>query len=297
MTPTLYFHGDDVKPSGQQDALFHVIPAPYEKTVSYKSGTALGPQAILEASCQLELFDGKNIPADQGIYTSPFIDCTGDAEDVLPRIRKEVANCLSVNKIPVILGGEHTVTGAAVEALQECHNSFGVIQFDAHADLRDTYQGTPYSHACVMKRIHDRNIPIFQIGTRSYSYEEHLFRKKNSIPYLDAEDIFKSGVEGFCLPVDFPDKVFITFDIDGLDPALMPATGTPVPGGLTWYQTQWLIEKIMNSRICVGFDVVEFAPLNTLHSASFTAAQLTYNMMGYLTRSAVNRKYWSIGTV
>ncbi len=294
MTDLLHFHGDDVSPSSPDEALFHVVPVPYEKTVSYEAGTADGPEAILRASCQLELFDGRNIPADYGIHTAPFVDCDGSAEDVLSRITAAVNNCLSFDGIPVVLGGEHTVTVGVIDALQQKYDNFGVIQFDAHADLRHTYQGSPYSHACVMKRIFDKNIPFYQIGTRSYSHEEHLLRQEHAIPFLDAEEIFKQGVEAFTLPADFPEKVFVTFDIDVLDPALMPATGTPVPGGLTWYQAMWLLEKVMDCRVCIGFDVVEFAPMPHFHGASFTAAQLVYNMMGFLTRSEVNRKYWKL---
>ena len=285
------FHGDDVKPSKPENAFFHIIPVPYEKTVSYGEGTAKGPQAILDASCQLELYDGKSIPADSGIHTSPLIDCEGRDEIVLQRIAEEVKKSLALNSIPVVIGGEHTVTLGSIMALEQSAEKFGIVQFDAHADLRDNYQDSSLSHACVMKRIHDRKIPFFQIGTRSLSYEEYLFRKDNKIPYLDAEDIFKSGLENFALPTELPDTIFLTFDIDVLDPSLMPATGTPVPGGLLWYQAMWLIEKIMQSRICIGFDIVEFAPIPGFHSASYTAAQLIYNMMGYLLRSPRNKRY------
>ncbi|MCB2181963.1 MAG: agmatinase [Desulfobulbaceae bacterium] len=294
MTTQLLFHGDDVNPTPPDMALFHVIPVPYEKTVSYEGGTMDGPKTIMEASCQLELFDGKSIPARHGIHTFADVDCSGSAEDVMLRIKDAVADCLALNKIPVVLGGEHTVTVGIVDGLLEKYDEFGVIQFDAHADLRHSYQGTLFSHACVMKRIFDHRIPFYQLGTRSYSHEEHLLRLENKTPYLDAETIHKHGVDAFSLPPDFPDKVFVTFDIDGLDPSIMPATGTPVPGGLTWYQAMWLIEKIMESRVCIGFDVVEFAPIPGFHSASFTVAQLVYNMMGYLTRSEVNMDYFGL---
>ena len=289
MNQATHFHGDDVKPSLPEDALFHVIPVPYEETVSYGTGTALGPQAILDASCQLELFDGKSVPANKGIYTSTLVDCTGSVTDVLQRITTEVDRTLGHNKIPVVLGGEHTITLGTVTGLEQKYKSFGIIQFDAHADLRDSYQGTGYSHACVMKRIHDKKIPIFQLGTRSYSHEEHILRHQDNIAFLDAEEIHLHGIKRFTLPDNFPDKVFITFDIDSLDPSVMPATGTPVPGGLSWYQSMWLLEKIMQTRTCIGFDVVEFAPLPYLHAASFTAAQLVYNIMGFITRSKASK--------
>jgi agmatinase len=290
----LNFHGEDVSPSPPGEAIFHIIPVPYEESVSYGTGTQEGPGAILAASAQLELFDGRSIPADYGLYTAPPVDCTGGCPEVLARIEAAVTNCLHLQRIPVVLGGEHTITNGVVAALRRQYprpGEFGVIQFDAHADLRDSFEGSPYSHACVMRRIAEQGIPILQLGTRSYSLEEQQYREKHHIPYFDAETIWKNGIECCNLPADFPEKVFITFDVDGLDSSIMPATGTPVPGGLNWYQAMWLIEKIMNERVCIGFDVVEFAPIAGLHGASFAAAQLTYNMMGYLVGSPLNRRY------
>lgn len=288
------FHGDDVTPSTPDKALFHIIPVPFEQSVSYGTGTANGPKAILDASCQLELFDGESIPAEHGLCTSPFVDCKGDVLNILQNITTSVSHCLDANKIPVVLGGEHTVTLGVINALLGKYDDFGVIQFDAHADLRDTYEGSKYSHACVMKRIYDKNIPIFQLGTRSYSLEEHKFRKENNILFVDSKTFFINGMNEFKLPDNFPDKVFITFDIDGLDSSIIPATGTPVPGGLYWYQTMQIIEKIMNEKICIGFDLVELAPIPQLPSCDYTAAQLIYNMMGFLTRSKVNQTHWNL---
>jgi agmatinase len=292
-TQHLNFHGEDVPCGAPEDALFHVIPVPFELSVSYGTGTSQGPTAILEASEQLELFTGYSVPADHGIYTAPPVNCEAPCETVLARIEQQVDATLTLGKLPVVLGGEHTVTCGVIPALQKHHEHFGVIQFDAHADLRDSYEGSAYSHACVMRRIHEQNIPIYQLGTRSYSLEERDYRKKHNIPYRDSEDIWRNG-PSLQLPKDFPEKVFITFDIDGLDSTVMPATGTPVPGGLNWYQAMWLIEEIMASRVCIGFDVVELAPIDILHGPSFTAAQLVYNMMGYLTESSVNRSYWKL---
>lgn len=289
----LHFHGDDVIPATPEDALFHVIPVPMEQSVSYGTGTAGGPAAILRASCQLETLACDVVPADYGIYTQALVDCSGSAETVVERIQQATSNAIKNESLPVLLGGEHTVTCGAIAALRDRHKDCGVIQFDAHADLRDSYEGSKYSHACVMRRIHEQGIPIFQIGTRSYSIEERDYRKEKNISYLDAETIWRDGHQ-LTLPEDFPKKVYITFDIDGLDSSVLPATGTPVPGGLSWYQAMWMIEQIMDSRICIGFDVVEFAPVQQLHASDFLAAQLTYNMMAYLTKSMINRNFWSI---
>lgn len=288
----LYFHGDDVVPATPEDALFHVIPAPMEQSVSYGTGTARGPAAILRASCQLETLTCGVVPATHGIYTQAPVDCSGTAETVIGRIQQTVSHTLKHKSLPILLGGEHTVTCGVIAALNDRYRDFGVIQFDAHADLRDSYEGSKYSHACVMRRIHEQGIPVFQIGTRSYSVEERDYREAKGISYLDAETIWRDGHQ-ITLPVDFPQKVYITFDIDGLDSSVLPATGTPVPGGLSWYQAMWMIEQIMESRICIGFDVVELAPGPNLHASDFLAAQLTYNMMAYLSKSMINRNFWN----
>ena len=287
----LHFHGDDVPPANPESALFHVIPVPMEQSVSYGRGTAAGPDAILAASGQLETLACGVVPTDRGIYTTPAIDCTGTPEAILKRVKEQVSTTIATPAIPVVLGGEHTVTCGAIDALEKHYTDFGVIQFDAHADLRASYEGSGYSHACVMRRIHEKNIPIFQLGTRSYCIEEDNYRKLHKIAYLDSETIWRQGPT-LTLPEDFPEKVYVTFDLDGLDSSVLPATGTPVPGGLNWYQAMWLIEQIMESRVCIGFDVVELAPIEELHASSFLAAQLTYNMMAYLTKSQRNRNFW-----
>jgi agmatinase len=294
MTESLRFHGQDVAPTPAEKALFHIIPAPLEKSVSYGTGTAGGPAALLRASSQLELFDGKSIPADYGIFTAESVDCNGSVEQSLANIQLAVSRALALGSVPIVLGGEHTVTIGAVEALTGQHDSFGVIQFDAHADLRESYEGSKLSHACTMKRLWDKNIPLIQIGTRSYSHGEQVFRQQHKITYFDAETICQNGVEVVKIPGAFPEKVYLTFDIDALDSAVFPATGTPVPGGLSWYQALWLIERCLDKRICLGFDVVEFAPVDILHGCSFAAAQLVYNIMGYLSRSTINRAYWQL---
>ena len=274
------FHGDDVKPSPPTEALFHVIPAPMEQSVSYGGGTAWGPAAIIEASRQLELLSDYGVPADYGIYTAAAVDCQGEAAVVLARIEEAVGSACVLGKIPVLLGGEHSITLAAIRALKKLPRHFGVIHFDAHADLRDRYDDSPHSHACVMRRVHELGVPIFQIATRAYSFEEQKYRGENagSLAFLDARDI--DGKASLTLPTFMPEEIYISFDVDGLDAAVMPATGTPVPGGLSWRQAMDMLEQIMQARRCIGFDVVEFAPIAGLHFADFTAAQLVYNLMG-----------------
>ena len=213
-----------------EKCLFHIIPAPYEKTVSYGSGTAKGPAAILEASHQLEAYDGMSCPCEQGIFTHT-------PSQTLEEIELAVSHVLRLGKIPVLLGGEHTVTYAALKALKEAGEKFGVIQFDAHADLRETYQGNAFSHACVMHLAVEMNIPIFQIGIRSLSIAEVELRRNKNISSLDGYEVGRNGIPKNLLPEDFPEKVYLTFDVDALDPSIMPSTGTPEPGGLNWFQT------------------------------------------------------------
>ena len=272
------FHGDDVTPLPPEQALFHVIAAPMEQSLSYGAGTAQGPAAIIAASRQLELLTDYGLPANHGIYTTA-VDCQSEAETALARIEDAVAKTCSLGKIPVLLGGEHTVTLGAIRALKKFHSEFGVIHFDAHADLRDRYQGSPLSHACVMRRVHELGIPLFQIATRAYSVEEQKYRRENtgSLAFLDGRDLGQSSLS---LPAFMPEKIYISFDVDGFDASVMPATGTPVPGGLSWRQAMDMLERIMAKHRCIGFDVVELAPIAGLHFADFTAAQLVYNLMG-----------------
>jgi agmatinase len=281
------FHGDDVLPSAPAHARFHVIPVPYEKTVSYGHGTVNGPRAILEASRQLETFDGHSDPSELGIFTADAIDCSGDARSALANIRDAVEARLSYRgAIPVVLGGEHTVSAAVIAAVagKLGHGNVGVVHFDAHCDLRDVYEGSNWSHACVMRRVHEMGVRLFQIGTRSYCAEERDFRLKNGIGFVDAERLHREGVGCVALPPDFPKLVFISFDVDAFDGAVMPATGTPCPGGLSWDEAMRILECVTAERQCVGFDVVEFAPIPVLHFADFTAAQLVYNIMGFIQR-------------
>lgn len=268
-----------------EDALFHVIPAPLEQTVSYGCGTAGGPQAILDASYQLEAFDGTSCPGEAGIFTLPPVDCAATVEQVLQRIEAVVASVLQQGKIPVLVGGEHSLTLAPVRAMKATGREFGVVQFDAHADLRDSYEGTAFSHACVMRRVAELDVQIFQIGVRNLCREEVGFRRKHGIPALDAIEIARHGVPSRLLPEDFPQDIYVTFDVDGLDASLMPATGTPEPGGLFWWQAIEIIERIHSEgRRIIGLDVVELAPIEGMHGPNYTAAKLTYALMGFAAR-------------
>lgn len=285
LPPLPLFLEEEIGAVPAEKSLFHVIPVPWEATVSYGGGTADGPEAILAASSQLELWDGAGIPADHGIHTTAPVDCTGEPEDVLACIEAATATALTAGAVPVLLGGEHTVTLGALRALAERDRPVGVIQFDAHADLRDTYEDSPYSHACVMHRALDLGLPLYQIGIRSLSPAEVRLRRELSIPGIDGADLPLAPPAGPILPADFPEEVYVTFDVDGLDPSLMPATGTPEPGGLFWHQAMWLLTAIAAERRIVGFDLVELAPVAGLHAPQFICARLAYNLMGLVARS------------
>ncbi len=260
-----------------EECLFHIVPAAYEQTVSYKSGTAKGPTAIIEASYQLEAYDGISQPCIYGIHTHP-------AQYSLEAIEKTIAGIIGQNRIPVMLGGEHTVTYSALKALKDAGETFGIVQFDAHADLRESYEGDRFSHACALHHAVEMGIPLFQIGVRALSMPEVELRREKNIPHLDGYEIGRNGIPEKLLPDGFPEKVYVTFDVDGLDPSIMPATGTPEPGGLDWFQTFDCLEKIVQHKTVIGCDFVELAPIEGMHAPDFLVARLVYNFMGLITR-------------
>lgn len=277
--------GPETRP---EQSLFHVIPVPLEASVSYGGGTAGGPFAILTASQQLEAWDGESFPLDRGIHTTAAVRCSGRIEEILGRIQERVDKSLGTGAVPVVLGGEHTVTLGALRALKtRGKKAFGIVQFDAHADLRDTYQADPFSHACVMRRALDElDLPLFQIGVRAFSHEEHELRRERKIPFLDPAAVFRGQVPDPLLPAGFPETIYITFDVDGLDPSVIRATGTPVPGGIGWHDAVFLLEKIISGRRVMGFDVVELAPVPGDHASDFAAARLVYTIMGLIRRKS-----------
>ncbi|MFA5206185.1 MAG: agmatinase [Lentisphaeria bacterium] len=280
------FLAAEMPPPPPERARFHILPVPYEKTVSYGHGAARGPAAILRASQYLELFTGSSQPAvESGIHTCPPVPCGGEAPAVLRRISGRVGEILKQDKIPVVLGGEHTVSYAPVAALVEARGTgFGVVHFDAHADLRAEYHGTKWSHACVMRHIHELELPVAQFGVRSLSWGEHQYRLDHDIFHLDAATLAEEGIPAVPLPDEFPEALYLTFDIDAFDPSLVPGTGTPEPGGLFWHDALRLLRGVLAGRRLLGFDVVELAPLRGSTVSDFTAARLVYEIMGMAAR-------------
>jgi len=280
------FLGSEIEQPAPADAAFHVLPVPYEHTVSYGGGTGQGPSAILKASWQLEEWDGKSKPCEQGIYTCPAIDCSEDPAQIIENIAKATAQIVKDGAMPVVFGGEHTVTYGVAKGLRDAgYDDFGIVQIDAHADLREAYEGDPLSHASVMKRCVDLGIPLYQLGIRAFCEEEMQIREEQGVYFQDADELVPNNIQSISLPEDFPKKVFFTLDIDGMDPSVFPSTGTPVPGGLGWYQTLNIFESIAKQREIIGFDIMEFAPIEGFHAYDFAASLLTYKMMGIVSRS------------
>ena len=190
-----------------------------------------------------------------------------------------------MKKIPVILGGEHTVSYGPIIAAKKIFNSIGVVHFDAHADLRDEYDESKFSHACVMRRVHENKIPIIQIGTRSFSIEEKNYRDQHKeIISYNSPDIYKEKKFTIEFPDNFPENIYVSVDVDAFDPSVIPHTGTPVPGGLLWYDFFSFINSIPMNKKIIGFDIVELAPVSESAVSDFASAQLTYNLMGIISR-------------
>lgn len=288
MTSTKYpiFLASEIEQADIHNAAFSILPVPYEKTVSYGGGTAKGPLAILQASEQLETWDGKSNPSVLGIHTCEAVNCNGEPSQVIENIANAVTDIIKAGSMPVVLGGEHTVTYGVIKGYLDAGiTDFGVVQIDAHADLREAYEGDPLSHASVMKRIVDEGIPLYQLGIRAFCEEEVTVRKQHGVYFQDADELVPQNIQQITLPDDFPKHVFFTVDIDGIDPSVFPSTGTPVPGGLTWYQTLNLFESVAKQRKIIGFDIMEYAPIEGFHAYDFSAALLTYKLMGIVSRT------------
>ncbi|KMY68149.1 hypothetical protein AAU61_09125 [Desulfocarbo indianensis] len=260
-----------------------LIPVPLEKSVSYGGGTGLGPAGLLMASAQVELYDEllDMEPYALGILTRPRVPVRGALEEVVDLVEEAVAAELAAGRLPALIGGEHTVTVGALRALvKERGPDFTVLVLDAHLDLRDEYEGNPLSHACVMRRALDLGLAVRHVGSRSCSAEEMALVRELGLKPLWARQVHKDpewldkALQGLRGPV------YLSLDVDGLDPAIMPATGTPEPGGLDWDQvSDWLLAACRGREV-VGLDIVELAPLPGQALSDFTAARLLYRALG-----------------
>ena len=279
--------GDEV-PTGK--ARYTVLPVPYDLTATYGSGARRGPAAILEASANMELLDEETgtEPIEAGILTLPPLEVTAEGPGkMVGLVEAAVRDILEEGSMPVVLGGEHSITTGTLRALLSRYEGLSVLQLDAHADLRDEYQGTPFSHASVARRMSELS-PLVQAGIRSLSSEEAAFMKSpegQGITTIFASEM--RGRDGMDKAVcrilgALTDEVFITIDLDVFDPSVMPATGTPEPGGLGWYEVLGIVREVISEKTIRGFDVVELAPIPGLHAPDFMAARLVYKMLAYL---------------
>lgn len=265
---------------------FVILPVPYEQTTTFGKGTADGPRAIISASHEVELFDDELLsePYHAGIHTLPEMEITASGpEKMTESIYKNSLPLIENGKIICMLGGEHSISSGLVQAYHEKYPSLSVLQFDAHADLREMYQGQRFSHACAMKRIRDYVAKTAGIGIRNYSKEEHELIQKDNIPIvsgseLDMPDKWLDDILSY-----LTDDIYITIDCDFFDPSLMPGVGTPEPGGGRWYPILNILKAVAKRKNIVGFDVVELMPIPGSLVSEFTAARLIYKLIGYIT--------------
>jgi len=287
------FLGLDEATSDFDTARAVILPVPYEATVSYGAGTGNGPAAILEASRYIELYDQElsSEPSVAGIATLPELHLTGAGPEAAVRELREAYDALldgasgAGARFVVMLGGEHSISSAPILAwanrLQAQGRRLSVLQLDAHTDLRPEYEGSPYSHASVMHRVHEA-VDIVAVGIRALTREEkELARASDHIHLFLADDIHAGDAwideVLACLGPD----VYLTFDVDAFDPSLVPATGTPEPGGLEWYPVLKLLRRVFRERAVHGADVVELAPIPGFHAPDFLVAKLVYKLIGY----------------
>jgi agmatinase len=276
--------------SGRQTSYFHIVPVPYDGTATYRAGSRMGPVAIIDASANLETYDhdlGLE-PARLGVFTHPETNVfAGDPERMLAEIEGAVGAVVAHGMLPIVLGGEHTVSLGALRAVAPMED-FAVVSLDAHGDLRDSYQGSRYSHACYLRRASEL-ARCCAFGVRSISKPEMEYASDKALKLAFAERLLADGVES--IDIDFlPRNIYLSIDLDVLDPSIMPATGTPEPGGLGWYQLLRLIERVVSGRRVLGFDVVELCPQPGNPAPDFTAAKLIYKVMGYISKLSENRR-------
>ena len=263
-----------------------VLPVPYDATVEYKSGAREGPQAIIDASQYLELYDhelGLEI-SEVGIHTLQEVQpLMSGPEFMAERVYRIAKDLLAKGKFVVMLGGEHSLTLGMVKALHERYSKLSVLQLDAHTDLRDEYLGTKYGTASVMRRVWEI-CPVVPAGIRSFSLEEHRFMQEQGIELFYAEASSNPDFTNKVISRLSP-QVYVSIDLDVFDPSIMPAVGTPEPGGLSWQQVLELLRAVSRHRRIIGFDIMELCPREGPTSCAYLAAKLAYKLIGYATFS------------
>ncbi len=260
-----------------------VVPVPYDGTSTYMKGADKGPDAIVKASAAVELLDieMQSEVYHQGIFTDKPVAENASPQKTVDALEQRVSKHLDNGKFVVVLGGEHSISTGTVRAHVKKYPGMSVLQLDAHSDLREEYEGTKYNHACVMARIKEI-CPIVQVGIRSMDISEKPSIDKKRVFF--AHDI--AGRAGWIDKVvaQLGEKVYVTIDLDVFDPAVMPSTGTPEPGGLYWYEVTALLLAVCRQRQVVGFDVVEMCPVEKQWAPDFLAAKLVYKFLSYVFR-------------
>jgi agmatinase len=258
-----------------------VLPVPYDFSTSYQGGTRSGPRAILSASTHMELWDEElGATYRAGIHTLPEVEPTAlGPEEQCRRVEQALGWILDHGKLPVMLGGEHSITAGAVRAAAARFTGLSVLQLDAHADMRDSYLDSRYNHASVMRRVRE-HVPAVSVGIRSYSEEEAEQLRLNPVPMWSARAFRALKGDWSAILGALTDTVYVTFDLDALDPGILPGTGTPEPGGLEWYEAVDLLRAVAGRSRIVGFDVVELAPVAGQPASDFLAARLVYRLIG-----------------
>lgn len=285
-----FTHPDNFLGISDRDAAFEpadvvILPAPYEGTVSYGHGTSRGPRAILDASRFVELYDHEldREPYTIGVHTLPALDLPKSGpESALAELRRAYDRLLATGKFPIVLGGEHAISGPLIEAWADRlgEGRLTVLQLDAHADLRAEWEGTPLSHACVMHRVH-RRVRLVQAGIRAVTADERALMRRADITAIFGHELDAAGAWiARAIDATGPD-VYVTIDVDYFDPALVPSTGTPEPGGGQWYPTLELLKRVFTERTVHAVDVVEHAPLPGFQAPDFLVAKLVYKLVGF----------------
>jgi len=261
-----------------------ILPVPYDLTTSYKPGASSGPKAIIDASRYMETFDhetGKEVYR-LGIYTAEEIKpVSPKPQDVIKAVEKETNFILKAGKFPVVLGGEHSITLGPVRAFRKRFKDFCVLQLDAHRDLRDNFQGTRYSHACIAKRMIEIT-SLTQVGIRSLSRDEAIKKYKNLTTFFMRDILKDKNWAQDVIGSLENDRVYVTIDMDAFDPSIMPSVGTPEPGGMGWYETLGLLKALTEEKEVIGFDVVELAPALANIGPDFLTAKLIYKFLSYI---------------
>jgi len=268
------------KYSDKDQSAIVIVPVPYDITGTWIRGADRGPQALLEASANMELYDIETETEvyKQGIYTDEFISVSAPPEAMIEVVSKRVYSWLDRDKFVVTLGGEHTISIGSVRAHLQKYPGLSVLQLDAHADLRQEYEGSPYNHACTIARIQEW-CPVTQVGIRSMDAEEIRYIHHDRI-FL-AEKIIKDKQWIQEVIQTLNDLVYLTIDLDIFDPSIMPSTGTPEPGGLEWYTVLDLIREVIKEKDLIGFDIMELCPDNNNKAPDFLAAKLLYKILSY----------------